>query len=75
MLNYIVLVNKRGDKIVIDYESKENENDSVEIGYKIDCGDWDNRAGIYKIEGYLKSDNNPETYVITDVTKISDISY
>lgn len=59
MLNYIVLINKRKDVIVIDYETNINDEDfSPEVGYITDCSEWSTNKKEYMEDNDIWFDKN-----------------
>lgn len=59
MLNYIVLVNKKNDVIIIDYESdNKDEKFSPEVGYETDCSDWSTDKEEYMEDNDIFFDKN-----------------
>ena len=57
MLNYIILVNKRNNIIVIDYETNIPMY-SPDIGYETDCSDWKtvNKSYLKEVKGEIYSE-------------------
>lgn len=57
MLNYIILVNKRKDLIVLDYETND-KNCEPEIGYITECEEWRTDKEEYMEDNDIWFDKN-----------------